>query len=482
MTHFFYYLGIATAFCLIQANEKPLTSQERVIVNATSQDDPKTPAFKGMSTDFLRKPLNKETFKQEIVALNPNHEIDDLFTKKNWNIDFYNKKNLPVVLGTLEDQKKFSSELEGHGLRFLDLPIYMPNQGWRIPPQLEQFQEVIAKAVAFEQVINPNFEKTCYVYITVDQGIVEPHVSQRRAGWHGDSYRKINTKTSSLTIPVDHVYVIADCCPTLFVPGPFSLDAVDPENVDQVLEAFASVANSQSPITYPNYTLLKMDPYCVHDAGINQTDKTLHRTFVKISFSESKYCKLGNAHNQLFIYDWPMVPRHKVPYGPEAMKQSAHRKDRDHFQEVNIAQIDFLKKTCHLPWVKSEIHDIVRTRPVHAERAKEQDILQTNMDGFLVTIWVARKDQWKVTSEDGYQVFMDDVIFKNIYKLDPERPTYFQPKCEIRRTIELAEDIRFYTPLGVLEYGRKGDMVIYLNSDDIYVVPRKVFEAKYRIL
>jgi hypothetical protein len=225
-----------------------------------------------------------------------------------------------------------------------------------------------------------------------------------------------------------------------------------------------------------------MDPYCVHDAGINESNQKLNRTFVKISISESKYCKLGNAHNQLFVYDWPMVPRHNVPYSPDALKQSSHRKDRDKFLEVSIFQIDFTQRTCRLSWVKPKIHTITRKNAVRAEQAAKGEILQTNMDGFLVTVSVAEKDQWKVTSEDMYQVFMDDIIFKNLYKPDPDRAGYFQPKCDIRRAIELMSDVRFYTPKGVLEYGQKGDMIIYLNSDDIYVVPRKVFDAKYRII
>ncbi|MCH9621999.1 MAG: hypothetical protein S4CHLAM20_14330 [Chlamydiia bacterium] len=466
----------------IFASESSMTKEERVIVGANSQENPRLPQFNGLNTGFIYKNFDKAKLKQELKELNPNYSPQELFSQKIWDIDYYNKVNFPVIVGELEDKRAFSSQLKGHGLRFLDLPIHMPKQGWRIPPQLEQFKEVIAKAVLCEKLINPTFEKTCYVYITVDQGIVEPHVSQRRSGWHGDSYRKIDTRKTSLKIPVDHVYVVADCCPTLFVPGPFSLNSIDPENIDEVLTTFSSIANTQEAITYPNYTLLKMDPYCVHDAGINKTDHALHRTFVKISISQSKYCKLGNAHNQLFVYDWPMVPRHKVPYSPEAIKQSSHRKDRDLYQEVNVEQIDFLNDSCFLPWVKPTIYNIVRKGEVQAEKARVGDMLETKLDDFLITIWVAKENQWKVSYSGGYEVFTDDHIFKTIYKPDPIREGFFIPKCEIRRAIELNQDVRFYANYGGLEYGKKGDMIIYLNSDDIYIVPKKLFEKKFRIL
>lgn len=460
-------------------------SQEAVIIKASTLDDPTLPYFKGLDTEFIKKDLSlaeKEKLRQQLIKLNPDRSFEEQVQEKYWNIKFYNKTNLPLIIGVIEDREKFSYKLGELGLRFLDLPIYMPNQGWRIPPQLEQFKEIIEKAVACERCLNPNFEADHYVYITVDQGVVLPHTSQRRAGWHGDSYRKIDSRKKELIIPVDHLYVVANSCPTLFVPGPFPFDEVDPEDVDQVLKHFSDLANDQEIIKYPDYTILRMDPYCVHDAGINESDDSLHRTFIKISISQSKYCKLGNAHNQLFIYDWPMLPRHNVPYTSDAMKQSAHRKDRDHFLEVNVRQIDFMKKTSPLPWTNSKILTIVRKGAVHAEKAKPGEILQTRSDDFLVTIFVAEEDDWKVTSQDGYQVFIPHKVFQNLYKQDAERSESFLPKQEIRRAVEVAEDIRFFTPTGLLEYAKKGSFLIYLNSEDIYTVPKEVFNSKYKII
>lgn len=460
-------------------------TQEQIVIKAASAEDPTVPTFKGLNPEFVSRPLTPaecQEWRDRLIQQNPDHTVEDLFTLRNWDVELYNRINLPVKIAVLENPELFSSKLGGHGLRFLDLPIYMPNQGWRIPPQLEQFKEMIGKAIAAERLLHPDFEKDCFVYITIDQGYVPPHTAQRRAGWHGDSYRKIDTKKKSITIPVDHVYVIADCCPTLFQAGPFSLEGIDPEDVDQVLARFTEVANDKPSITYPSYTLLRMDPYCVHDAGVNDSDQTIWRTFVKISVSQSRYCKLGNAHNQLFVYDWPMIPRHNVPYTSEAFKQSAHRKDRDRFQEVNVRQIDFLKSTSDLPWTDSKIHTIVRKNSVHAEKAKPGDILQTNLDGFLVTIMMAKENQWRVTSQDGYEVFMDELIFKNLYKADSVTEGVFLPKQEIRRAVEVTDDVRFYSTLGDLEYARKGNYIIYLNSDDIYTVPKKVFESKYRII
>lgn len=358
----------------------------------------------------------------------------------------------------------------------------MPNQGWAIPPELEQFKEVIAKAIHFERLSNPNFEKQCYVYITVDQGEVEPHKAQRRTGWHGDSYLSIDSRKKKTDISCDHVYVIADNCPTPFLQGPFPMNGVDPENVDAVLDHFAKTAEGKTPTYYPNYTLLRLDPYCVHNVGFNETDKTVSRTFVKISVSQSKYCKLGNAHNPLFIYDWPMIPRHNVPYNREALQKSSHRKDRDHYIEINPSIVDFTKNTCNYPWAKSNVLTAMRTKEISAVPAQEGEMLRTINDGFLVTILDAQKGDWKVTASHGDQYFLSSAKLEKFYTEDPTRKGVFLPKPVPRRVVELTENVRFRASWGTLVYAQKGDILMYSDKNDIYSIPRKLFDDEFSIV
>lgn len=162
-----------------------------------SIDNPKVPQAPRMDIAFLLKKISLEeqkNYHSQICSLNPHRTDHDVFSNKFWDVEYYNQENYPVILGTINDQEIFSLKRNGLGLRFLDMPIHMPCQGWRIPAELKQFEEVIDRAIAFEKHVNPDFEKTCYVYITVDQGEVEPHQAQRRTGWHGDSYLKINSK------------------------------------------------------------------------------------------------------------------------------------------------------------------------------------------------------------------------------------------------------------------------------------------------
>jgi hypothetical protein len=65
-----------------------------------------------------------------------------------------------------------------------------------------------------------------------------------------------------------------------------------------------------------------MDCYCVH-RGVEASVRT-PRTWLRLSFEERRrvFDRLGNAHNPLFDYAWPMVERdieqlHLVPFRTE---------------------------------------------------------------------------------------------------------------------------------------------------------------------
>lgn len=369
-----------------------------IIIDSPESDEAKVPKFFGLDTSFLDNALESkdiDIYKKEVEALNRTQK--NLWGRKVWDLKFFQDQNFPVIVGKIKNKQLFSSLYQNRGLRFLDLPIYMPGQGWRIPIELDQFKEVIKMAVDHERLCHPDFEKDHYVYITVDQGHVEPQTSQRRAGWHSDSYRRINNEKSlGNNILVDHVYVIYDNCPTLYVEGPFSFDSIDPNNIDEVLKTLSDQAASKEKRLYPSHMLLRMDPYCIHDAGINDTDKPIDRTFVKISFSKTKYRHLGNVHNNLFIYDWPMVPRKNVPYTKGAIELSSHRKDRDSFLEIDPLDIDFEHKISNVPWASNCVQKVSKVGIVYAEPAKEGEMLESKCDNSIITIKVAEKGDYKI--------------------------------------------------------------------------------------
>ncbi len=496
MKNFLYILLIAISIGLILTNIKTkhrsqdnsaLGSAHKEIssikIDSPQSKNARAPKFLGIDTEFLNHTLESEAldaYKKGIETLNLSTN-KNLWTRKVWNLNFFKDQNLPLIVGTIKNKTLFSSFYQNKGLRFLDLPIYMPTQGWRIPIELEQFKEVIKMALDHERICKPNFEKDHYVYITVDQGQVEPQTSQRRAGWHSDSYRRINNKKAQgKNILVDHVYVIYDNCPTVFAQGPFSLDSIDSNNINEVLASLNEQATTKEKKLYSNYTLLKMDPYCIHDAGINNTNKPINRTFVKLSFSKTKYRHLGNAHNNLFIYDWPMVPRKNVPYTKEALALSSHRKDRDSFLEIDCSEIDFEHKISNVSWASNNIQKVCKLSTIYAERAQEGDVIETKHNNSIATICIAEKGDYKVVYSPCDMWFLSESVFNELYEPILNKPNTYKLKNNQRYAVQLTQKVRMRAPWGTLAYAIPGDYLVYRTINDIYFVPKHLFEQTYK--
>src|SRR5690606_1180948 len=142
-------------------------------------------------------------------------------------------------------------------------------------------------------------------YITIDQKLVAAGKTGRRAGAHSDAYIENNSTGEQIDITrentkyiaketgqVSHTYIIYDMFPTEFYNAKFPL--ID-STCDSSLSTFNDIAKTAPIITYPNYTLLKLDPYVVHAAST--ASHTARRTFVKISISRKQYARGGNTIN-----------------------------------------------------------------------------------------------------------------------------------------------------------------------------------------
>ena len=230
--------------------------------------------------------------------------------RKQWDISEFNKTNLPEVVGQVQKAQfpAFS------GLRYLDMPIFMPNQGWRVPEELSPLKHIISKVIGHEKTYG-DFEKDHYVYITVDQKTVPAGATGRRAGAHSDAYIEIKNAQIDVTPAhsncikkqtgeVSHTYIIYDCLPTEFFKAPFPLTRTD---CASSLQTFDDIAQKSPVVTYPAYTILKLDPYVVHRCSI--CPQKTKRTFIKVSISRKKYARAGNTINPLFAYSWQMTKR-----------------------------------------------------------------------------------------------------------------------------------------------------------------------------
>lgn len=222
---------------------------------------------KALTLDFSET-LSPQELRQSLINLNRDKSPQQLFTKRTWDIDEFAKpNNLPVVVGELKEKALFSARMNGTGYRFLDLPIKFPGTDFRVPDELSQFKEFILLAMQHAKLLTPEFIKY-YAFLTVHQTRVARNKSQRRYGFHSDSYITPETRVlgdhsiaKEVKLDTDSVYLAYDCIPTLYLPGPTSLIGVDPGDCTAVLKRFEDFAKERTHVTYPNYNVLWMDPY-----------------------------------------------------------------------------------------------------------------------------------------------------------------------------------------------------------------------------
>jgi hypothetical protein len=186
----------------------------------------------------------------------------------------------PIVLG--------GYEIDCGELMFVQyMPIAMPGKSFRLPRNLMCFLPLL-EAIPPKQI-----DPFTYVYLTAKRLFVGPNCLGNRPGWHTDGFG-----TDDIN------YIWSDTLPTEFcVNQHFGLS----DDHELSLIQMAQQARLVNIKTYPTGSLLKLDSSIVHRVARPVVDG--YRTFVKISVSRERYNLIGNAHNYLFDYNWPMVER-----------------------------------------------------------------------------------------------------------------------------------------------------------------------------
>jgi hypothetical protein len=192
--------------------------------------------------------------------------------------------------------------------RVLDLPIKFPDRAeYLLPRALAQFAPTLQRVIDCELRINPHHAEY-HAYLTIDQGWVEPAQLHREAPCHVDGFQGARWHPRCHT---NHSYTVSDVLPTAYYVQPFDLRALDERRHDFFWEMNAQVADTAEAHRWQPQPaeLTVMDCYCVH-RGVEAAQRT-HRTWLRLSFEERRrvFDRLGNAHNPLFDYAWPMVER-----------------------------------------------------------------------------------------------------------------------------------------------------------------------------
>ena len=441
-----------------------------------------------IDTSDLDKPLEPaktDHLKDEFKTLNGDKDPNVHLHMQDWNVGEFDKPHLPVVIGEIEDKEGFSQQ---RGIRILDMAIRMPEQGWAIPKELEQFRESIQKAWDHERMINPDIDQY-YVYITVDQKLVLPNKTQRRAGYHSDAFETSETTTEHAK--VDNTYLVYDAIPTLFQSGPFPLKGkVDPEDCDAVLKYFDAKSEGHPPVTYPPHTMVKLTPYDIHTPAVNTSGEDIKRTFIKISFSKKPYNLIGNRINDTLGPDgkplldysgWEWVPR-----DPHARNHRNHvvnwrREDQDKFTTVDPSVVDFKQTDIQLDWAAGPVHFIQRVEESKAQPAIAGEALYTRQGDFDITYNIAHESDWKITTKSGDQYFISDKKFRERYDLESKTADdWYTPKGIPQPAITITKDVTLRSPWGSMQYLPAGSALTQDAEGNTYGIHTTNLEQSFR--
>lgn len=207
-------------------------------------------------------------------------------------------------------------------MHYLYLPVRLPNRDGgskdeddiTLPARLE-FLRSPAYDVLNDAIRAPHLRDP-YVYVTARRGYASPGNPLNRPGWHCDDFGG-----------TDLNYIWSDTYPTRFLlcDAPLMISDDDQQSMRD-MEAAADAACQDAACQEcdrglrieegePGH-LLRLDPYVIHDTPIIPAPGGM-RSFFKISVSSHRYDLLGNSHNHLLDYQWPMHDRAQLRNQPQ---------------------------------------------------------------------------------------------------------------------------------------------------------------------
>lgn len=174
------------------------------------------------------------------------------------------------------------------------LPIKMAGGIYtKVEPRLQCFMPLIKACYAD---LEKNYSQAFtfgFVYLTVKHQYQAPGTSFNRFGWHSDGFM-----TDDLN------YIWCDINPTVFNYSNFKLSQDHVKSLDEM----ADQAMPWNTHSFADCELLRLDQYNIHKVKDIGAQAGM-RTFFKLSVSKEQYNLVGNSHNYLFDYKWPLVER-----------------------------------------------------------------------------------------------------------------------------------------------------------------------------
>lgn len=233
-----------------------------------------------------------------------------------WDISRFKLPHTPVSFGEIskEAQREF---LTDKPVRVLDMPIRFPGTDYRIPAELGYIAKALQECIDVYESVHPEPARG-YCYLTFDHKIIKQGILMREAPAHVDGFqgaRWVPPRVVNNTITID------SCLPTVYYPQPFDFDELDVAKHDFFWEMNRQIAMVNSAFEWraPIWNIAWMNAYCVHRG--DSAPRDMERHWMRLSWEDRIFDRLGNAHNPLFDYNWEMVERdieqlHLVAFDP----------------------------------------------------------------------------------------------------------------------------------------------------------------------
>jgi hypothetical protein len=193
----------------------------------------------------------------------------------------YNSVHRPLVIGEVWRRDRFSFIPEnewGNGWQIDYCPIKLPGMdGYRIPKELDQFDEVIAQIASYEHHINPHV-KSYYAYLSVNQDIVEANKYQ---GKQENQYMSDGFRQRGAGGPIMRCYMVYDRVPEKFCCQPFRHDSI-----------YECNAKEENVVMPERYSIIAYNGYAVHKPST--VNYTYCRTRLTVAYDTLRYSKIHN--------------------------------------------------------------------------------------------------------------------------------------------------------------------------------------------
>jgi hypothetical protein len=192
-----------------------------------------------------------------------------------------------------------------------------------LPIELKSLEPFIRYTMEKEVLYNPYFLEHFYLFVSVSHSYVQPTQMQRRGGWHVDGHQGYERiQEDGIKLPTDRQYTISNTLPTEFVTQTFCFDklreylvqeccSMDSVNFQHVLEEHVNreiIKRGRENVvkTAETNSLSFFNPYVVHKAAVNTSDKPVLRTFCRLLYGVYPRDRLGDSINPLFGPIFPL--------------------------------------------------------------------------------------------------------------------------------------------------------------------------------